>query len=33
MLGHAVADGKSKSLKQIQGKIFLNKKGKGKPIN
>ena len=30
MLGHAVADGKSKSLKQIQGKIFLNKKGKGK---
>jgi len=29
MLGHAVADGKSKSLKQIQGKIFLNKKGKG----
>ena len=30
MLGHAVAEGKSKSLKQIQGKIFLNKKGKGK---
>ena len=30
MLGHAVAEGKFKSLKQIQGKIFLNKKGKGK---
>jgi len=30
MLGHAVADGKNKNLKQIQGKIFLNKKGKGK---
>ena len=30
MLGHAVAEGKSKSLKQIQGKIFLNKKEKGK---
>lgn len=29
MLGHAVADGKNKNLKQIQGKIFLNKKGKG----
>ena len=29
MLGHAVADGKNKNLKQIQGKIFLNKRGKG----
>ena len=29
MLGHAVANGKGKKLSQIQGKIFLNKKGKG----
>ena len=29
MLGHAIADGKSKTLKKIQGKIYLNKKGKG----
>ena len=28
MLGHAVASGKSKTLKKIQGKVFLNKKGK-----
>ena len=33
MLGHAVAEGKSKSLKQIQGKIFLNKKGKANQIS
>ena len=30
MLGNAVAKGKNKSLDQIKGKIFLNKKGKGK---
>ncbi|MEK9717002.1 MAG: 4-hydroxy-tetrahydrodipicolinate reductase [Pelagibacteraceae bacterium] len=30
MLGNAVAEGKGKQLNQIQGKIFLNKKGKGK---
>lgn len=29
MLGHAVANGKGKKLSQIQGKVFLNKKGKG----
>ncbi|MDB4022632.1 4-hydroxy-tetrahydrodipicolinate reductase [Pelagibacteraceae bacterium] len=30
MLGNAVAKGKGKSLDQIKGNIFLNKKGKGK---
>ena len=30
MLGHAVAKGKQKSLGQLKGNIFLNKKGKGK---
>ena len=30
MLGKAVAEGKGKSLDQIKGNIFLNKKGKGK---
>ena len=29
MLGHAIADGKLKTLKKIQGKIFVNEKGKG----
>ena len=29
MLGNAVAKGKGKSLDQIKGNIFLNKKGKG----
>tara|TARA_B100000575_G_C23091354_1_gene629207 strand:- start:577 stop:1353 length:777 start_codon:yes stop_codon:yes gene_type:complete len=30
MLGHALAAGKNKKFKQIKGRIFLNKKGKGK---
>ena len=29
-MGNAVAKGKGKSLDQIKGNIFLNKKGKGK---
>ncbi len=30
MLGHAVANGKNKTLNQLKGKIFLNKNGKGR---
>lgn len=29
MLGHAVAQGKNKTLEKIKGKVFLNKKGYG----